>query len=67
MKNLVQPRYLPVNPNKSYFSYNEENERFSTCQRKNKKTIKGFNMILTQIFYILICDIFRLSGKAKPI
>ena len=26
---------------------------------------KEFNMILIQIFYILVCYIFRLSGKVK--
>ena len=51
---------IPILPSKHLFL-------FRSCQRKNKNTTKGFNMILIQIFYILVCYIFRLLDKVKTL
>ena len=44
---------------------NKNSYLFRSCQRKNKKTTKGFNMILIQNFYILVCYICRILNKVR--
>ena len=51
---------IPTLPNKNLYF-------FRSCQRKNKKITKGFNMILIQIFYIVVCYIYRSSDKVKAL
>ena len=73
MENVIHPRYLPENePSKSLFEQygiltlpNKNSYLFRSCQRKNKKATKGFNMTLIQIFYILLCYIFRPLNKVR--
>ena len=44
---------------------NKNSYLFRSCQRKNKKATKGFNMILIQNFYILVCYICRILNKVR--
>ena len=45
--------------------YQIETYFFLSCQRKYKKTNRGFNKLLIQIFYVLAWHNFRSSDKVK--
>ena len=57
-ESLFQQNGILTLPNKTSYL-------FRSCQRKNKKTTEGFNMILIQKFYILVCYIFRILNKVR--